>query len=391
MRITSLDAFPIKLARDVAGGTGGAGLPAKLAEGAFAYHWSSTFPTLYSSRFETALVRVRTDDGLEGWGEAQAPLAPEVACAIVESLLRPAVMGDEFEATPGRIAELYERMYATMRVRGQTGGFMLDAIAGVDLALWDLAGKAAGQSAAGLAAEAATRSHLPAYVSGLAGETNALRVDAAHKTWDRGFRIYKLFYDRGREDLFDLIDRLQEAFGDAIRIAVDALWRLDSEDAVAFGKELDRRGILWLECPFYPEDLDVHRRLAGSIETPLALGESYRTRHEVARFLEARVIKFLQPDLGRVGITESLALAQAAASAGAAIVPHVSTACGPQIAAALCFAAAAPNCNLVEYNPLVLEWANRFIEHPIEMHGPGYRVPVSPGLGIGAVTVPPMG
>jgi galactonate dehydratase len=261
----------------------------------------------------------------------------------------------------------------------------------VDLALWDLAGKAAGKSAAELARGGPAPTHLPAYVSGLAGEWNEARVQAARPAWEQGFHTYKLFHDRTREELFDLIDRLRAAYGETIEIAVDALWRLDSEDAVAFGKALDRRRILWLECPFYPEDLESHRRLAESIETPLALGESYRTRHEIARFLDARIVKFVQPDLGRVGITESLALAEAAASAGATVVPHVSTACGPQIAAALQFAAAAENCSLVEYNPRVLEWANQFVEHPIEMDAAGYRVPSAPGLGVGAVTPPAMG
>ena len=391
MRIASLDAFPIKLARDVAAGTGAAGLPAKLAAGDFAYRWSSTFPTLYSSRFETALVRVRTDDGLEGWGEAQAPLAPEVACSIVELLLRPAIVGEELDASPERIAELYRRMYATMRVRGQTGGFMLDAIAGVDLALWDLAGKAAGRPAAELAAGASVSKHLPAYVSGLSGESNEDRVQSARPAWEQGFRKYKLFHDRTRHDLLDLIDRLRACYGETIEIAVDALWRLDSEDAVSFGNALDERRILWLECPLYPEDLQAHVALASAIETPLALGESYRTGHEVNGFLEAGIVKVLQPDLGRVGITESLVLAKTAAAAGATVVPHVSTACGPQIAAALHYAAAAASCNLVEYNPRVLEWANRFSEHPIVVENAGYRVPSAPGLGIGSVTPPPMG
>ena len=391
MRITALDAFPIKLARDVVAGTGGAGLPAKLAEGDFAYHWSSTFPTLYSSRFETALVRVRADDGLEGWGEAQAPLAPEVACSIVELLLRPAIVGEELDSSPERIADLYRRMYSTMRVRGQTGGFMVDAIAGVDLALWDLAGKAAGKPAAELASGASVGEHLPAYVSGLSGESNEDRVQSARPAWEQGFRKYKLFYDRTGHDLFDLIDRLRACYGETIEIAVDALWRLDSEDAVAFGRALDKRRILWLECPFYPEGLEAHVALAKAIETPLALGESYRTSHEVDPFLEAGVVKFLQPDLGRVGITESFALATAAARAGVAVVPHVSTACGPQIAAALHLAAAAGNCDLVEYNPRVLEWANQFSEYPIVIENAGYRLPSAPGLGIGAVTPPPMG
>ena len=107
---------------------------------------------------------------------------------------------------------------------------------------------------------------------------------------------------------------------------------------------------------------------------------------EAGRFLEAGIVKFLQPDLGRVGLTESLALARAAAAVGATVVPHVSTACGPQIAAALHLAAAAESCNLVEYNPRVLEWANRFVEKPIEIEAAGYVVPNAPGLGLGAVS-----
>ena len=77
-----------------------------------------------------------------------------------------------------------------------------------------------------------------------------------------------------------------------------------------------------------------------------------------------------------------------AAAAGASVVPHVSTACGPQIAAALTLAAAVPNCDLVEYNPRVLDWANRFVDSPIAVSGAAYVVPSGPGLGLGAVHPP---
>ena len=100
--------------------------------------------------FEAALVKVTLESGLTGWGEAQAPLAPDIACLIIDQLLRPAVEGQDFDGSPERVRSLRNRMYSTMRVRGQTGGFMLDAIAGVDIALWDLAGKARGTSVADL-------------------------------------------------------------------------------------------------------------------------------------------------------------------------------------------------------------------------------------------------
>ncbi len=238
MKITAVDAYPIRLARDSEQVTGTAGSPSSLAPSQFDYRWSQTFAALYSVNFETALVKVTTDEGLVGWGEAQAPLAPEVACTIVETLLRAVLVGEDFAGDPADVKHLWHSMYSTMRVRGQTGGFMLDAISGVDLALWDLAGKIACKPVAELIAPGSIRKRLPAYLSGLSGVDNQARVDQAENYWSEGFRTFKLFFDRTEDDLFDLIDRLQEGFGSEIRIAVDALWRLDESNAPAFGLKL---------------------------------------------------------------------------------------------------------------------------------------------------------
>ncbi len=381
MKISAIDAFPIRLRRDPDRAAGSAGSPTRLAASRLDYRWSQTYPALYSINFETALVRVTTDDGLEGWGEAQAPLAPEVVCTIVETLLRVALADEEFSGSPERIRELWQRMYSTMRVRGQTGGFMLDAISGVDLALWDLAGKIAGKPAAELIAGASARKSLPAYLSGLTGAKNSERVAQAEKHWEEGFRTFKLFFDRSETELFDLIDRLRQRFGSAVRIAVDALWRLNEADCRPFTEALDERDILWLECPLQPEDAAAHARLATRTKTPLALGESYRTRFELRPFFDRNVFKWLQPDLGRCGITEAVEWARLARDADIKIVPHVSIALGPQIAAALHLSAAAPNSPLVEYNPRVLEIANRHQEEPIVMQAARYVLPKSPGLG----------
>ena len=273
-------------------------------------------------------------------------------------------------------------MYSTMRVRGQTGGFMLDAISGVDIALWDLAGKMASKPTAALLGETSPKREIPAYLSGLSGATNPERVEQARKAWDRGFRVFKLFYDRTEEELFDLIDRLIEALGRKASIAVDALWRLHAASAVEFGKKLDRRGALWLEAPLPPELADEHARLAASIDTPIAIGESYRTRYELSPLLERRAVGWLQPDLGRCGLTEAMEWSRYAAACSVEIVPHISIAMGPQIAAGLHFAAAAPGCRLAEYNPNVFSVANRFLKEPMELIGAAYAVPESPGLGI---------
>src|ERR1039457_5692393 len=93
------------------------------------------------ARQETLLARVTTDSGLTGWGESQALSAPEVAGAIIHSILKPALKGKEFGGTGQEIETLWDAMYDQMRVSGQTGGFMLDAIAAVDIALWGVAAK----------------------------------------------------------------------------------------------------------------------------------------------------------------------------------------------------------------------------------------------------------
>lgn len=371
MRIQSIQAFPVRLPRDLATAQGTAGSPTVLA-GSGTVRWSTAYPVLYSVDFETALVRVQLSNGLVGWGEAQAPLAPEVACAIVQHILRPALEGAEFEGDQRQIAELWERMYATMRVRGHTGGFMLDAMSGVDLALWDLAGKLAQKPVCALLAADPPR-HVAAYLSGVSGATAAERAEFAARYGDSGIETVKLYFESDWRALLDVADRLPST----MRFAVDALWHLPPDSAGDMARELDARSARWLECPLYPEEVEAHARLAAAIRTPLAVGESYRTLREFAPFMG--IAKILQPDLGRSGISGSMQIARAF---DGQVMPHLSIAMGPQIAAALHFAAAAPNCTVCEFNPNVLATANAFLVDPIRCTEGRYEVPAGPGLGI---------
>ena len=371
MRIRSIRAIPVRLPRDISSSRGTAGSPTSLT-GEGGYRWSSAYPVLYSVNFETALVRVELDSGLVGWGEAQAPLAPEVACSIVEHLLRPALEAEDFDGSTERITELWERMYATMRVRGQNGGFMLDAMSGVDLALWDLAGKIADKPVCALLCDN-PKSRIPTYLSGTSGRTPQERAAFAARYADEGISLVKLYYESEWSDLLAIADALPNG----LRFAVDALWHLPPDQAIAMAQDLDARDARWLECPLYPEEIDAHAALASAIRTPIALGESYRTVRELRPFFG--IAKILQPDLGRSGITGSMQIAKAF---DGEIIPHLSIAMGPQIAAALHFAAAAENCQLCEFNPHVLDTANAFLKTPIVRDGAHYQISEAPGLGI---------
>lgn len=381
MKISAVEAIPIRIPRDRDQAQRTAGSPTPLGNQEGSYRWSTVFPALYSIDFETALVRVTLDDGTVGWGEAQAPLAPEVACTIIDRLLAAVVRGCEFDGSIECIEALWDQMYSTMRVRGQTGGFMLDAISGVDLALWDLAGKIRRQPVCSLILGSRRRTEVTAYVSGVPGTTIAARIENARARYEEGFRIFKLFYDCGRQEFLDVFSALRGSLPGDTRIAVDALWRLSPGDAGEFGRALDEGNALWLEAPLAPEDASAHAELARRIRTPLAIGESYRTRYEVAPFLRDGAIGYLQPDLGRCGLTEGLRIARMARDRGIPVVPHLSIAMGPQIAAAIHFAAALPNCELLEFNPNVLDMANRFVAEPLECRNGLYRVPTLPGLG----------
>lgn len=369
MKIAKVQAWPFRLPRDMGAATGTAGTPTALLGAAGAYQWSDVYPCLYSTNFETALVKVTLDSGLIGWGEAQAPLAPEIACEIIRLLLAPVLEGMGFDGGVTEVSSLWDRMYSTMRVRGQTGGFMMDAISGIDIALWDLAGKLAGKPVCELIGESKTR--VPVYVSGL---PPVKREEAARGYQEQGFSKFKLFFDTPAPDEFL---RSMDAMPVGAEVAVDALWRFHPESAAAFGKHLDERRALWFEAPLMPEDARAHGELARSIRTPVAIGESYRTRFEIAPFFEAGAVGVLQPDLGRCGITEGLRMV-----GDAPVVPHISIAMGPQVAAAIHFAAAVDRCQLAEYNPQVLRVANRFLREPIRVEDSNYIVPRAPGLGV---------
>ena len=376
MKIRSVEAFAVRVPRDIGAATGLAGSPTVLAGGKGDYRWSQTYPALYSTNFETALIKITMEAGMVGWGEAQAPLAPEVACTIVRLLLEPVLVGQEVHGTVSGIEQLWMKMYSTMRVRGQTGGFMLDAISGVDIALWDIVGKMAGLPVSELIAPGKARAHVPAYISGLAG---ANKLDAARPYVERGFALFKLFHDGDWPAMLHSVDQLRSA---DLGVAVDALWRLEPETAVEMATELDPRRVHWLEAPLPPEDPVAHTVLRRAIQTPVAIGESYRTTFELKTFILARAMQIIQPDLGRTGITEGLRIAAMGGDHGMKIVPHVSIAMGPQVAAAVHFAAAVPNCSLLEYNPSVLDMANRFLREPLVIRDAGYAVPQTPGLGI---------
>ena len=333
--------------------------------------------SLYSPGYETLLVRIETDDGLVGWGEALAPVAPEVAAAIVDRLLTPLVVGED----PRAVRVLWHRMSESMRERGHLTGHQADAMAAVDIALWDLWGHATGLSVAELAGGRFAE-RLPAYVSGVRGADDAERADRVAALAASGVRRIKLHL--GTDVATDLatFDAVQAVHPD-LEIALDAHWTYRLGDAKSLGRELDRRHAWFLEAPLAPEDVAGHRDLAASVDTTIAVGEAMRSRFEFSDWLQRRAVGLVQPDIGRTGITEGLAIAALADAHHVQVAPHHSAAFSIAMAAGVHVAAASPSMLTFEYQPNTLPVANRVLTSPLTVSpGGAFDVPTGPGLGI---------
>jgi L-alanine-DL-glutamate epimerase-like enolase superfamily enzyme len=224
---------------------------------------SSEYPTplrrrfIYSQTIDTCLIRITTDDGLVGYGESKAPVAPQVTKAIVDSLLSDILLGSD----PSDITVLWERMYAGMRVRGHQAGFYLEGISGVDIALWDLAGKATGRPIYQLLG-GEFRNPVRVYASGIP----ALDINASEEGFaalgqealgirELGYTGLKMALGRGLAGDVKSVRTVRELLGDDFIIYADAAGVYDRAQALRLGKELEELEVGWFEMPIFPEDV----------------------------------------------------------------------------------------------------------------------------------------
>lgn len=372
MKITAVEAIPVRIKRDVA-------YLGALPKGADdrQYFVRPPYRALYSAYFETVFVKITTADGLVGWGEALAPVAPEVVQTIVEQLLRPVLIGRS--ALDGGV--LWTRMYDLMRERGYYGGFMLDAISACDIALWDLRGKLLNQPVYQLLG-GAYRESIPCYVSGLPRPTDAERVQLALEWSAKGFTAFKLAAGFGVKEDTASIAALRSALGPDSPLLLDAHWVYTLDESVRLGRNLESLDAAVLEAPINPEDIDAHVALAKAVAIPVAIGETERTRYQFLPWLTRRGADLLQPDVGRTGISELIKIAQMAESFNIPVAPHLSVGLGACISASIHAAAAIPNLFMLEYQAPVFELANALLVEPLVCAEGKYHLPAGAGLGI---------
>lgn len=339
---------------------------------------------VYSSTIDAALVRVETAGGAVGWGEAKAPVGVDVTCRLLTELLCPLVLGTHLD----EIAVTWDRMYAGMRVRGHDAGFWLEALSGLDIALWDAWGRTVGQPLYALLG-GAYRRQVPVYASGIpaaavgsgrAGQ-DAIREEAI-RLQERGFTAVKVAIGVDPASDVESVATVRETVGPQAGVYVDAAGQYDVRQALRVGRELERLGVGFFEMPVGPEQIDAYAMLASRLDLPLGL-DSLPNRFRALEFLRRDALHVLQPDVCRAGgVTELMRIATLADAFGAQATPHVSIGSAVHIAASLHCAAAIPNCEVMEYwigeNPLGAPLAPDLGE-PSEGH---HDVPAGHGLGI---------
>jgi L-alanine-DL-glutamate epimerase-like enolase superfamily enzyme len=332
--------------------------------------------TIYPSADMSVLVKVTGESGLMGWGETYGIVAPDVITHLIDDVLGPVVIGRD----PGEPVVIHEDLYDLMRVRGTFGGYYLDALAGLDIAIWDLFGKAAGRPLASLLGGCRHRT-IPAYVSGLPKATLKERCDLALEWVDKGYRAIK-FAAAVSDGIVTEMAALREAVGPEIALMVDLHWKFTAPEAIRLIRKLEAYDLTFAEAPCEPEDIEGQTLVARAIGVPLALGEELRTAFEYRPRFERRTMGIIQPEMGHTGITEFLAIGRMASTFHVDVMPHASIGVGIFMAASLCATSALKRVGYHEYQHSIFDKNLRFVAGDMACAEGHYTVPTGPGIGV---------
>ena len=367
MKVTSVDTFILKSALDKP----------------FAY--SQGWVTGRS----TTVVRIRTDDGLEGWGETFSVglQPPEIAASVIENALKPLVIGKD----PFSTEVLWNSMYVRTRDFGRKG-VVIGAISAIDIALWDICGKATGLPVWKLLG-GAFRDRVECYATGFfrpAGQGQAREMaQEAVRHADAGFSFMKVKLGFGVDDDVAVMTAIRDAVGDRAGFMIDVNHGYGPADAIRLGRALNDFNLRWMEEPVMPEDLKGYRRVRDALDIPIAGGEAEFAMYGFADLIAADAIDIAQPDICLAGgFTALRHINVLAQTGGVQVNPHIwGTAIGQY--ASLHMIASTPTTHhalyadqpLFEYDTSAHPFRTSLVDKPLEHKEGWLAVPNAPGLG----------
>ena len=373
-RVTSVDLFLFERPRDTPylGAVGGA--ETMIGD---RYVVRGFNGTVYPLCDRSLVVRLRTADGVEGWGETYGLIAPKATAAILHDLLAPYLL----TLPLGDPAVTWQALYDLQRNRGYWGGYYADALAALDIALWDIHARTAGQSLQAALGRPGAGT-LRGYVSGLPADTRAARAEMAQAWAARGFDALKIPISATEGgDVAGEFASLRAALGADHKIALDMHWAYSAEAAIALDGALAPFDPWFLEAPVAPEDVAAQAAVGRAIAAPLALGEEWRTHWDYTLRAEHGIPAIVQPEMGHTGITQFRAMAALAAQKGAQLIPHATIGLGIFMAASL-RASLAGGAVSHEFQHSVYHRNAALLEGNARCENGSFQIDDTPGLGI---------
>ncbi len=330
----------------------------------------------------SCLVEITTDNGITGWGECYGPA--QAHRTLIESVFAQILIGRD----PLQRVSLWDSMYNVTREWGRKG-LTMATISGIDIALWDIAGKhvdlpiyqlLGGAAGNAIEAYASAFYYGGSWAGDFEGEAEALLT--------KGFRSFKMKVGAGPiESDIARVERVRDALGPDARVAVDANRGFTPGEAVKFGRAITDVDPWFFEEPVLPEDRAGYRNVRAALQMPIAGGESEQTRWGFQELLADRIIDIAQPDPTSCGgISETMRIAGMVSAHSLVLYPHTwGTAVA--IAASLQVIAALPETvpSMTRTGPVLeLDQAPNIYRDELTnlKIGPLMTLPTGPGLGI---------
>ncbi len=316
-------------------------------------------------------VRIFTDEGIVGYGyTGTCALGDEMIADTIDRYYAPALL----QRDPFLVRDIWQSLrYGDLHWVGRAGITQM-ALAAVDIALWDIMAKAAGEP-------------LWRYLGG--HKTDGIKAYNTNGGWlnwttDRLLQDITTFVDEGftgvkmkvgkpdpKED-YERVKAVRQAIGDDVDLMLDVNQGWNITTAMRWGKKLEDFDPLWLEEPLNPDDTIGHKKLADELNTAIALGEHLYTKYAFRDYIHQGAVEYVQVDATRVGgITEWLEVAGLAAAYDLPIVPHV----GDMGQIHQHLVAATRNAPMLEYIP----WIRHIFVEPVQVEKGRYRLPELPG------------
>lgn len=333
------------------------------------------------------IVKVHTDAGITGIADCDSH--PHIMKAFIDAPsylkafsegLKYAVIGEN----PFEYDKIWSNMYQSSFYQGRRGA-AIHAMSAIDIAIWDIVGKAAGQP---VSVMLGARNHekIKAYASTLFRSSPQAMREAVQKYRSLGFKAIKFGWGVVTEDprrVVSLVEAARAEAGDELDIMVDGMWTSDVKLAIQLVKELEKSGVFFVEEPLKSDNLEGYKRLTHAVDARIACGEQLGGLYEYKQLLTEGDVDVIQPDVSRAGgLTEVRKLVTMVEQAGKLLIPHAWT--------SDILTAASLHLNAYQKYPVFQEFCTNdtplsrdLVLNPLQLDHDGYvAVPSTPGLGI---------